>query len=122
LFGSLNDRATAPDKLGKLKSYVQRALAEVGTRAPKARILVIGPVWGLSPTPPPGVAEARDAIRAASDAAKATFVDPIAEEWFVDHPEMLSSYGGRVNDAGHLYLANKIAPLMLQQLKLPPRA
>ena len=116
LFGSLNDRATTPEKLDKLGKYVQQTLAEIVDEAPKSKILVIGPVWGVSPTPPPGVAESRDAIRTQALASGAAFVDPIADGWFTDHPEMLSSYGGRVNDAGHQYLAEKLAPLIAQQL------
>lgn len=120
LFGSLNDRATTPDKLLKLGSYVQRALAEAKKRAPDAKILVIAPVWGLAPDPPPGVLEARDVIRVQAEGIGAAFTDPIAEGWFRDRPEMLSSHGGRVNDAGHQYLADKIAPLITQQLQAPP--
>lgn len=82
-------------------------------------MLVIGPVWGLTDQIPPGVSEARDEIRAQATAFGATFVDPIAEAWFADHPEMLSSSAGRVNDAGHYYLAEKIAPLIVQQLTNP---
>lgn len=120
LFGSLNDRATLPDELNALGIYVQRTLAGVKKKAPKAKLLVIGPAWGLSPNPPPGVLEARDAIRAQAEGFGAIFVDPIAEAWFADHPEMLSSHGGRVNDAGHQYMAEKIAPLIAQQLQAQP--
>ena len=51
--------------------------------------------------------EARDTIKLHAEGSGAVFVDPIAERWFEDHPEMVSSYGGRVNDAGHQYLAEK---------------
>lgn len=115
-FGSLNDRATSTDKLRKLRNYVRESLLESKKRAPRARLLVIGPVWSLTPYPPAGVPEARDSIRAGAEEMGATFIDPITEGWFVGRPDMLSSSAGRVNNAGHEYLATKIAPLIAAEL------
>ncbi|CFS38985.1 Conserved protein of uncharacterised function%2C possibly exported [Mycobacterium tuberculosis] len=44
------------------------------------------------------------------------FVDPIADHWFVDRPELIGADGVHPNDAGHEYLADKIAPLISMEL------
>mgnify|MGYP002623887115 CR=1 FL=1 len=51
--------------------------------------------------------------------AGATFVDPIAEGWFVGRPELIGADGVHPTDAGHQYLADKIAPLI--GARLPAR-
>lgn len=116
LFGSLNDQVNPPEQLAPL---VQRTLAEAMTRAPNARLLVIGPAW-VQPDPPPGMLVARDVIKAEAQAIGATFVDPLTEAWFANHPELIGTDGNRPNDAGHEYMAEKILPLIAQQLQVPP--
>ncbi|ETB08755.1 hypothetical protein O980_21950 [Mycobacterium avium subsp. paratuberculosis 08-8281] len=49
-------------------------------------------------------------------AAGATFIDPIAEHWFVGRPDLIGADGVHPNDAGHQYMADKIAPLIRTQL------
>ena len=44
------------------------------------------------------------------------FVDPLAEGWFVGRPDLIGADGVHPNDAGHAYLAEKIAPLIRSQL------
>jgi lysophospholipase L1-like esterase len=46
----------------------------------------------------------------------ATFVDPIAEHWFVGRPDLIGADGVHPNDAGHQYMADRIAPLIRTQL------
>lgn len=87
--------------------------------APTAKLLVIGPPW-VKPIPPAGILQARDILKSQAEAAGATFVDPIAEGWFVDQPELIGSDGVHPSDAGHVYMANKIAPLIAQQLEAKP--
>ena len=48
--------------------------------------------------------------------AGATFVDPIAERWFVDRPDLIGRDGVHPTDAGHAYMADKIAPLIGAEL------
>ena len=45
-----------------------------------------------------------------------TFFDPIAQGWFVGRPELIGSDGIHPTDAGHAYMADKIAPLIGAQL------
>jgi lysophospholipase L1-like esterase len=115
LFGSLND-GSVPRR--ELSAPVRRTLTETQAAAPQARLLVIGPPW-VAADPPSNVLGVRDVVKCQADAFGATFVDPIAEGWFVDHPELIGADGVHPTDAGHQYLADKIAPLISQQLQPP---
>ncbi|MDT4998170.1 MAG: hypothetical protein QOK12_275, partial [Mycobacterium sp.] len=46
----------------------------------------------------------------------ATWIDPIAERWFVGRPDLIGADGVHPTDAGHAYMAGKIAPLIAAQL------
>ena len=115
LFGSINDRGVPVEQLS---SAVQCVLANTKSAAPEAKLLVIGPPWATG-DPPANILGVRDVVRSQAVAAGATFVDPIAEAWFADHPELIGSDHVHPNDAGHQYLADKIAPLIALQL-VPP--
>jgi lysophospholipase L1-like esterase len=119
LFGSAADQTELPDKLDRLRISVERTLSEAKKTAPAAKFLVIGPAWGQR-NPSAGILQARDVIKGQAEGFGATFVDPIAEGWFVDHPEMVSANGDRPTDLGHAYMAERIAPLVAQQLQGPP--
>lgn len=112
LFGSINDRGVPAEQLS---TAVQCVLANTKSAAPEAKLLVIGPPWATG-DPPANILVVRDVVRTQAAAVGATFVDPIAEEWFADHPELIGSDRVHPNDAGHQYLAEKIAPLIAQQL------
>ena len=43
----------------------------------------------------------RDVLSAAAAAAGAAFVDPIADRWFVDRPDLIGADGVHPTDAGH---------------------
>jgi lysophospholipase L1-like esterase len=58
----------------------------------------------------------RDVLASEARAEGAKFVDPIAEQWFVGSPELIGKDGVHPTDAGHAYMANKIAPLIGAQL------
>ena len=49
----------------------------------------------------------------------AVFVDPIAEAWFIDRPDLIGPDGIHPTNAGHAYVADKIAPLIAQPLQSP---
>jgi hypothetical protein len=111
-FGSRNDEGVDPGLLaGKARDTFD--LARVN--APSAKFLVIGPPWPTADVPWQ-VLEVRDVLNAAARAAGATFVDPIGDGWFVDRPDLIGPDGVHPNDAGHQYLADKIAPLIRMQL------
>lgn len=113
-FGSRNDQPVDPQKFPDMAADTFQ-LARF--TAPKAKFLVIGPPWPTA-SPPPQVLRIRDSLRAEATASGAVFVDPIAEGWFVDRPELIGADGLHPTDAGHEYMAERIAPLIYSQLTI----
>ncbi|MCT7661811.1 Rv0518 family GDSL lipase [Mycobacterium deserti] len=107
-FGSRNDQKVEPTQLSIL-TYGTFQLAR--RLAPSAKFLVIGPPWPTA-DPPLEVLRIRDILRYQAGTAGATFVDPIAEGWFVGQPGLIGADGVHPTDAGHAYMADKIAPLI----------
>ena len=83
--------------------------------ARSAELLVIGPPWPTA-DPPPEVLRIRDVLSYQADLAGATFVDPIAARWFAGRPELIGKDGVHPTDAGHAYMAERIAPLISSKL------
>ena len=111
-FGSRNDDGVDPGLLaGKARETFDLARHLART----ARFLVIGPPWPTADVPA-SILQIRDVLNAEARAAGATFVDPIGDSWFVDRPDLIGPDGVHPNDAGHEYLADKIAPLIRMQL------
>ncbi|UXA07815.1 SGNH/GDSL hydrolase family protein [Mycobacterium sp. SMC-2] len=111
-FGSRNDETIDPAVVAE---KARSAFDLARHLAPSARLLVIGPPWPTVDVPLP-MLQVRDALGAAAAAAGATWVDPIAEHWFVGRPDLIGADGVHPNDAGHQYMADKIAPLIRTQL------
>jgi lysophospholipase L1-like esterase len=111
-FGSRNDQGVDPTQLSVL-AWGTYQLAR--RTAPSAKFLVIGPPWPTA-DPPDAVLRIRDALKYQAGVAGATFIDPIAQGWFVDRPELIGKDGVHPTDAGHAYIAEKIAPLIGAQL------
>ena len=115
-FGSRNDQGVDPAVLADMAS---EAFNLARRTAASARMLVIGPPWPTADVPP-AVLQVRDIISAQAQAAGATFVDPIADRWFVGRPDLIGADGVHPNDAGHAYIADMIAPLIGAQLTRRP--
>ena len=111
-FGSRNDQGVDPTQLSVL-AYGTFQLAR--RTAPSAKFLVIGPPWPTA-DPPDTVLRIRDALKYQAGVAGATFIDPIATGWFAGRPELIGKDGVHPTDAGHAYMAEKIAPLIGTQL------
>ena len=111
-FGSRNDQDVDP---GLLAERVGSTFDLARRLAPSAKFLVIGPPWPTADVPP-AMFQIRDVLGAAAGAAGAAFVDPIAERWFVDRPDLIGADGVHPTDAGHEYMADMIAPLIRMQL------
>jgi lysophospholipase L1-like esterase len=111
-FGSRNDQGVDPTQLSIL-AYGTFQLAR--RTAPSAKMLVIGPPWPTADPPDP-VLRIRDALKYQAGVTGATFIDPIAQGWFVGRPELIGKDGVHPTDAGHAYMAEKIAPLIGAQL------
>jgi lysophospholipase L1-like esterase len=114
-FGSRNDQGFHPEDPGLLAERARAAFDLARRLAPSARLLVIGPPWPTADVPE-SMLLVRDMLNAAAHAAGAAFVDPIGDGWFVDRPDLIGADGVHPNDAGHEYLADKIAPLIRTQL------
>jgi lysophospholipase L1-like esterase len=56
-------------------------------------------------------------VSAAAAAAGATFVDPLADRWFVGHPELIGADHVHPTDAGHAYMAGLIRPAIEKALR-----
>lgn len=116
IFGSRSESDTSTEEF---QAGVRRTLDAARAAAPNAKIIVIGPVW-TEPDPPKSALQSRDVVQTeAGLTGGATFVDPIAEGWFRDHPELIGSDGVHPTDAGHAYMADKITPLIAAQLRSP---
>jgi lysophospholipase L1-like esterase len=111
-YGSRNDQGVDPNILSGL---VYNAFAQARATAPGARLLVIGPPWPTADVPP-AVLQIRDVLAFQAMLAGAAFIDPIAERWFVDRPDLIGRDGVHPTDAGHVYQADRIAPLIGAQL------
>ena len=111
-FGSRNDQGVDP---GALAEKARETFDLARHLARTARFLVIGPPWPTADVPA-AILQIRDVLNAEARAAGATFVDPIGDGWFVDRPDLIGPDGVHPNDAGHEYLADKIAPLIRMQL------
>lgn len=115
-YGSRNDQGVDPFALN---GQIFDALSLARRLAPTARLLVIGPPWPTLDVPP-AVLQIRDILSFQSMLAGATFFDPIVAGWFIDRPDLIGPDGVHPTDAGHVYMADKIAPLIADQL--PRRA
>ncbi|WP_299559348.1 GDSL lipase [uncultured Mycolicibacterium sp.] len=111
-FGSRNDEHVNPVLLPVL---IYGTLQRAYRTAPGARFLIVGPAWPTA-DPPPWILRIRDALDYQARLIGARFVDPIAARWFVDNPELIGGDGVHPTDAGHAYMAERIAPLIADML------
>jgi GDSL-like Lipase/Acylhydrolase family len=111
-FGSRNDQGVDPMQMAGMAHDTFDLAHRI---APSSKLLVIGPPW---PTvnPPFDVLYIRDTLHTQAEWAGATFIDPIGEGWFVGRPDLIGPDGIHPNNAGHAYMAEKIAPLIRAQL------
>ncbi|MGZ8802269.1 MAG: Rv0518 family GDSL lipase [Mycobacterium sp.] len=111
-FGSRNDMDVDPTRLS-IAMYGTLKMARQIARS--AKFLVIGPPWPTA-DPPPAIRRIRDVLGYQAELAGAAFLDPIAARWFVGEPELIGADGVHPTDAGHTYMAEKLAPLIGAQL------
>jgi lysophospholipase L1-like esterase len=111
-FGSRNDHGVDPTQMSAMAHDTFDMARRI---APSAKLLVIGPPW-TDAAPPTDLLYVRDILSGQANEVGATFIDPISEGWFVDRPDLIGPDGVHPNDAGHAYMAEKIAPLIHAQL------
>ena len=112
-FGSQSD----VNEIGQVEQSVRDAISVVRKNAPQAKILIIGPAWTRGELTP----EIRKVQEAVGDAARlpgVQYVDPISEGWFFGREgDLVGADGVQPNDAGHLYMADRIEPLIRAMLE-----
>lgn len=108
VFGGSNDVTVPSDVEARA---IRGTLAMIRKKAPRARLIVVGPVQPGAEDDPDLIAVSQ-AIRREADVAGATFVDPIAERWFVDDPELIGEDGVHPTDAGHRAMADHLLPVL----------
>lgn len=105
-FGSINDQA---QPLDKVRAAADRTYTEAKKAAPNAKFIVVGPAW-MNPDVPDEIYAIRDMLSTLAAKHKFTFVDPLAEEWFQNRPDLIGSDNVHPTNAGHLLMAEKITP------------
>lgn len=118
IFGSRNDAKVPADDLTQA---VHTALVKVHDMAPKAKVLLISPAWAAWSTYPPSVdmVKVRDVLKTEAELTGATLLDPIADKWFADRPDVIGEDGVHPTDEGHVYMAERITPVVKQLLAVP---
>lgn len=105
-FGSINDQA---QPLDKVRAAADKTFTRAEKDAPNAKFIVIGPAW-MRPDVPDEIYAIRDMLSTLAAKHKFEFIDPLAEEWFQNRPELIGSDGTHPTNAGHLLMAEKITP------------
>lgn len=106
LFGSINDQF---QDIAAVGAASDKAMAATKKAYPRAKLVVIGPAWMTSAVPGE-ISDIRDVLAVLARKHGATFIDPLAEKWFFDRPELIGEDKTHPTDAGHVYMAEKIAP------------
>ena len=112
IFGGTSD---APHKSESVAAAVSDTFALVRTASPHATLIAIGPASPVA-DPPPEETRIRDIVRDEAAKADAVFVDPIADKWFVNDPNSIGEDGLHPTDAGHVYMADRLLPIIQQVL------
>lgn len=102
---------------------IQETLRAARATAPHAKMIVVGPIWPVKAVPTPETQFAfdnllgiRDDLRAEAARIGATFVDPIADRWFMDQPDLIGYDEIHPTDAGHDYMYQKLLPVLRSAL------
>ncbi|SEP22666.1 SGNH/GDSL hydrolase family protein [Trujillonella endophytica] len=112
IFDSRFDAAGIADRVEFAIGVTIGAIAE---QAPGAELVVVGPPWP-DDAPPAGVRNNRNVLRLAAETAGVTFVDPIAEGWLADAPQLVGPDGEHLTAEADAYLADRFEPLLRQAL------
>jgi lysophospholipase L1-like esterase len=102
----------------KVGPAVTATLATIHRAAPKAKVLLIGPVWAGETTPFLYRVFATLEYRA-DRAAGGAYIDGATQSgpWFKGHPEMIGTDHVHPNNQGHALMADKINPALRVALR-----
>ena len=107
IFGGSSD---APENPESVEAAVNDTFLRVRKASPHAKVIAAGPASPVA-DPAPDVTRVRDIIRDEAVKIGATFVDPIADKWFVSDPTSIRE-DGSPTDAGHAYIAERLLPVI----------
>jgi len=102
-----NDRLASADSVG---TAAKQLFATLKSTLPRAKVVVVGPVWGTSEIPPTMV-EGNKAMKAEADAAGFPFLDALNEKWLSD-PALVQQDRVHPTDAGQ----QRLGDIMTQKL------
>lgn len=109
VFGSINDMFDGANAADVTRA-ARDTYSTVRAAAPSATLMVVGP----SPTGdevPDELRQVSDGVARAAADAGATFIDPIAEQWFSgDAAALISDDDLHPTDDGHAYIAELVLP------------
>jgi lysophospholipase L1-like esterase len=116
VFGGTSD---APEKPELVAAAVRDTFFLVRKASPHAKLIAVGPA-SRAADPGPELTRVRDIVREAAAKINATFVDPIADQWFVGDPNLMRGLiredGLHPTDVGHAYLADRLVPIIQRVL------
>jgi hypothetical protein len=107
IFGGSGD---APENPESVEAAVSETFLFVRKAFPHAKFIAAGPASPVA-DPAPDVIRVRDIIRDEAVKIGATFVDPIADEWFVGEPTLIRE-DGSPTDTGHAYISDRLLPVI----------
>lgn len=107
IFGGSSDGPAKPESV---EAAVSDTFLLVRKASPHAKLIAAGPASPVA-DPASDVIRVRDIIRDAAVKIGATFVDPIADKWFVRDPTLIRE-DGSPTDAGHAYIAERLLPVI----------
>lgn len=102
--------ADAPAKPESVEAAVRDTFSLVRKASPHAKLIAAGPASPVADAGP-DVIRVRDVIRDEAVKIGATFVDPIADRWFVDNPDLIRE-DGSPTDKGHANIAERLLPVI----------
>lgn len=103
-FGSINDQRQPLDEIA---AAAEKAWMDAKTRSPNAQFVIVGPAW-MHHDVPVSIDAITQALKSLADKHGFQFVDPDAERWFLDTPEMIGSDDVHPIDAGHVFMSDKL--------------
>ncbi|ALE93939.1 hypothetical protein AOC05_03125 [Arthrobacter alpinus] len=116
-FGSVNDRGKEP---AAIANAAMAAYAAAKATAPGATLLVVGPP-SYTDMPDAQTLAVRDAVEKAAGAAGVTFVDPIAQGWFLGQaPGLVGPDGVHLSVAGQRYVQVQMRNLIEKYSEATP--
>lgn len=114
VFGGLNDSERPAAEVGGAATKLYATLTK---NSPKAKLIVVGPVWPYA-EPVPNLFSVRDALRVAAESAGASFVDPLSDGWFTGkNASLIGKDQTHPTDAGHKYMAGLLSKPIIAAVK-----